>query len=42
MEDNHVLIGNNAESEFAIMTSLAKGVMVKYAQALGYLLRNLG
>ena len=38
MQGNHGLIGNDAESEFAIMTSLAKGVMVKCDSALGHIL----
>jgi hypothetical protein len=42
MQGNHGLIGNDAGSKFAIMTSLAKAVMVKCDQARGHILRNLG
>ena len=38
MQYNYGLIGNDVESEFAIMTSLAKTVMVRCDQALGHLL----
>jgi len=42
MQGNHGLIGNDAGSKFATMTSLAKVVMVKCDQARGHILRNLG
>jgi len=41
MQGNHGLIGNDAGSKFATMTSLAKASMVKCDQALGYILGNL-
>jgi hypothetical protein len=42
MQGNHGLIGNDAGSKFATMTSLAKAVMVKCDQARGHILKNLG
>ena len=42
MQDNHGLIGNDAESKFAIMTSLVKSVMVKCVWALRCFLGTRG